>query len=106
VSRGAVHPGPTATGPVPWHLKNVPRVPDEPQDVPGSHDSSSLEDVLWDALCGAPEGGADVAELMRMTGLGRSAVYKYLALLAGQGRAVKVGWGRWRTADPGEGDDE
>jgi hypothetical protein len=62
--------------------------------------------VLWLALCDVPEGGADVAELMRMTGLGRSAVYKYLALLAGQGRAVRVGWGRWRAADPGEGDDE
>jgi S-DNA-T family DNA segregation ATPase FtsK/SpoIIIE len=104
VSHGAVHPGPTET--VSWYLKNAPRVPDEPADVPGSHDSSSLEDVLWDALRDAPEDDSDVAELMRLTGLGRSAVYKYLALLAGQGRAVKVGWGRWRAADPGEGDDE
>ena len=41
-----------------------------------------------------------------MTGMRRSTVYKYLALLAEQGRAVQVGWGRWRAADPGEGDDE
>jgi hypothetical protein len=33
----------------------------------------------------------------------RSTVYKYLALLADQGRAEQVGWGRWRAADP-EGD--
>jgi hypothetical protein len=43
---------------------------------------------------------------MRVTGLGRTAVYKYLALLAEQGRAVKAGWGRWRAANPAEGDDE
>ena len=35
----------------------------------------------------------------------RSTVYKYLAQLAEQGRAVQVGWGRWRAADP-EGDDD
>jgi DNA-binding IclR family transcriptional regulator len=62
--------------------------------------------LLWEALRDVPDTGADVAELMRMTGLGRSAVYKYLALLAEQGRAVKVGWGRWCAASRGEGDDE
>jgi S-DNA-T family DNA segregation ATPase FtsK/SpoIIIE len=106
VSRGALDCGPTSAEPVPWYLKNAPRLPDEPGDTPGSDDSRSLEDVLWDALCDAPEDGADVAQLMRMTGLGRSAVYKYLALLASQGRAVKAGWGRWRAASPGDDDDE
>jgi FtsK/SpoIIIE family len=106
VSRTALDRGPAAAEPVQWYLKNAPRVADEPGDPPDSPDSSSLEDVLWEALCDVPEDGADVAELMRMTGLGRSAVYKYLALLAGQGRAVKAGWGRWRAAEPGEGDDE
>jgi S-DNA-T family DNA segregation ATPase FtsK/SpoIIIE len=106
VSRTALDRGPAAAEPVPWYLKNAPRVADEPEDSPDSPGSSSLEDVLWEALCDVPEDGADVAELMRMTGLGRSAVYKYLALLAGQGRAVKAGWGHWRAAEPGEGDDE
>jgi hypothetical protein len=106
VSRGALDRGPASAEPVPWYLKNAHPVADEPEDTPDSHDSSSLEGVLWEALCDVPDTGADVAELMRMTGLGRSAVYKYLALLAGQGRAVKAGWGRWRAADPGEGDDE
>ena len=32
----------------------------------------------------------------------RSTVYRYLAQLAEQGRAVQVGWGRWRAANPGE----
>jgi FtsK/SpoIIIE family len=106
VSRGRLDEGPAGVEPVPWYLKNAPRVADEPGDAPGTADRSSLEDVLWDALCDVPEDGADVAELMRMTGLGRTAVYKYLALLAGQGRAVKAGWGRWRAAGIGEGDDE
>ena len=68
--------------------------------------AAHLEDALWDALCDVPEDGADVAELMRMTGMRRSTVYKYLAQLAEQGRAVQVGWGRWRAADPGDGHDE
>ena len=90
----------------PWYLNAAQHVTGDAGDAPGSHNSSSLEEVLWEALCDVPEDGADVAELMRMTGLGRTAVYKYLALLAGQGRAVKVGWGRWRAAYPREGDDE
>jgi hypothetical protein len=106
VSRAALNPDPAAAWPTPWYLNTARHVADEPEDTPGGYGSSSLEDVLWEALCDVPEDGADVAELMRMTGLGRSAVYKYLALLAGQGRAVKAGWGRWRAAFPGEGDDE
>jgi hypothetical protein len=106
VSRDALNLGPAAAEPAPWYLNTAQHVTDESEDPPDSDSSSSLEDVLWLALCDAPEDGADVAQLMRMTGLGRSAVYKYLALLAGQGRAVRVGWGRWRAADLGEGDDE
>ena len=71
VSRGALNLGPAVAEPVPWYLKNAPRVADEPGDTPGSDDSNSLEDVLWEALCNRPEDGADVAELMRATGLGR-----------------------------------
>jgi S-DNA-T family DNA segregation ATPase FtsK/SpoIIIE len=106
VSRVALDHGPTPAEPAPWYLKNAPRVPDEPEDAPSTNDNSSLEDVLWDALCDVPEDGADVAELMRMTGMRRSTVYKYLSQLAEQGRAVQVGWGRWRAADSAGGHDE
>ena len=106
VSRGALDLGPAVAEPVPWYLKNAQRVAGEPEDTPDSDDSNSLEDVLWGALCDAPDDGADVAELMRVTGMGRSTVYRYLAQLAEQGRAVQVGWGRWRAAGRGEGDDE
>jgi DNA-binding IclR family transcriptional regulator len=43
---------------------------------------------------------------MRMTGMGRSTIYRYLAQLAEEGRAVQAEWGRWRAANPGGGDDE
>ena len=41
--------------------------------------------MLWVALCSAPDDGADVAELMRETGMGRSTLYRYLAQLAEAG---------------------
>jgi DNA segregation ATPase FtsK/SpoIIIE-like protein len=106
VSRGARNLGPADAEPVPWYLKNAPRVADEPADSPASDDTNSLADLLWGALCDAPEGGADVAELMRATGMGRSTVYRYLAALTEQGRAEQVGWGRWRAINPGGDDDE
>jgi hypothetical protein len=106
VSRAALTAGPPVAEPVPWYLRGTLPVTGEPGDVQGSHDSSSIKDVLWGALRAVSEGGADVAELMRRTGLGRSTIYRYLAQLAEQGRAVQVGWGRWRAANPGEGHDE
>jgi S-DNA-T family DNA segregation ATPase FtsK/SpoIIIE len=106
VSRAALDLGPAEADPVPWYLKNAPHVPDEPEGAPSTIDNSSLEDVLWDALRDASDDGADVAELMRMTGMRRSTVYKYLAQLAGQGRAIQVGWGRWRASNPEDDHDE
>jgi S-DNA-T family DNA segregation ATPase FtsK/SpoIIIE len=106
VSRGALNLGPAHTEPVPWYLKNAPRVAGEPEDSPGSDDTNSQEDLLWGALRDAPEHGADVAELMRATCMGRSTIYRYLAQLAEQGRAEQVGWGRWRATTPRDDDDE
>ena len=106
VSRGARDLGPADAEPVPWYRKNAPRAADEPADSPASDDTNSLEDLLGGTLRDAPEGGADVAELMRVTGMGRSTVYRYLAQLAEQGRAEQVGWGRWRAPNPDGDDDE
>ena len=110
VSRGALNPGAAAAGPVPWYLIDrtggAQSAPDEPGDPLSGPDMATPEGALWVALRTVPEEGADVAELMRMTGLRRSTVYKYLAQLAEQGRAEQVGWGRWRAADPEGGHDE
>ena len=58
--------------------------------------------MLWLALCAAPDDGADIAELMRADRHGPVHLYRYLAQLAEQGRAIQVGWGRWRAARPGD----
>jgi hypothetical protein len=97
VSRAALNLFPASSESVPWYLKNAPRVTDEPAASPSSDDTTSLEDVLWRALRNVGEDGADVGELMRVTGMGRSTVYRYLAQLAQDGRTSQVEWGRWRS---------
>jgi S-DNA-T family DNA segregation ATPase FtsK/SpoIIIE len=108
VSRSALNPGPVPAEPVPWYLVDRSRDVGEPQATGEGYEpeSAGLEAVLWSALCAVPEEGADVAELMRATGLGRSTVYRYLAQLADKGRAVQVGWGRWRAATSDSDDGE
>jgi S-DNA-T family DNA segregation ATPase FtsK/SpoIIIE len=104
VSRSAARQAdPDDATPAPWYLTDPHGDTGETTDTPGTR---SLEDTLWAALCGAPDDGAEVTELIRMTGMRRSTVYKYLAQLAGEGRAIQVGWGRWRASDPGEGHGE
>ena len=58
VSGGTLNLGPAEAQPVPWYLKNAPHIADEAEDSPGSDDTNSLEDLLWGALCDAPENGA------------------------------------------------
>ena len=53
--------------------------------------------TLWFALCVAPDEGIGIGELMRITGMSRPTLYRYLAQHAQAGRAVQVGWGRWRA---------
>jgi S-DNA-T family DNA segregation ATPase FtsK/SpoIIIE len=106
VSRAGVDAGPAVTEPVPWYLKHAPRVAGEPEDTPDGDDTNTIEALLWGALRAVPEDGADIAELIRRTGLGRSTIYRYLAQFAEQGRALQVGWGRWRSVRPGDGHDE
>ena len=111
VSRGALNLGPAVAEPVPWCLvdrrRDAQSDPDEPGGTPDGYDTTTLEGALWAALCSAPEDGADIAELMRETSMGRSTLYRYLAQLAEEGRATQAGWGRWRAVRPREeGHDE
>lgn len=104
VSRGTgPQPDPAEAKAAPWYLTDPHAGAGEPAKTP---DTATLEDALWCALCAAPDDGADIAELMRATGMHRSTVYKYLAQLTEQDRAVQAGWGRWRASDPGDGHDE
>jgi S-DNA-T family DNA segregation ATPase FtsK/SpoIIIE len=82
VSRGALNLGPAVVGPVPWYLIDRRRDADEHDGTPDGYDATTLEGALWIALRAAPEEGADIAELMRATGMGRSTLYRHLAQLA------------------------
>jgi hypothetical protein len=57
-------------------------------------------DALWLALCAALEEGADVGELMRITGWKRTKLYRLLREHAEAGRAIRVSGGRWRARTP------
>ena len=59
--------------------------------------SATAEDALWLALCIAPEEGTEIAELMRMTGMKRTKLYRHLREHAEAGRAVQVSRGHWRA---------
>jgi hypothetical protein len=106
VSRSAAQqPDPAETQPVPWYLTN-PHT-DEPGETTDMPSTATIQETIWAALRVAPDDGADIGDLMRATGLGRSTIYRYLSQLAQDGRAEQVGWGRWRaTASPESGDDE
>jgi S-DNA-T family DNA segregation ATPase FtsK/SpoIIIE len=60
------------------------------------------EEALWNALRAAPEEGWEISELMSLTGMSRSPLYRYLRDLVSEGRAYQVSRGRWR-ARPAEG---
>lgn len=62
----------------------------------------SPEEALWNALRDAPGEGWEIGDLMSITGLSRSPLYRYLRDLVSEGRAYQVSRGRWR-AGPGEG---
>lgn len=94
--------GPPEARTSPWHLTD-PRADSGESggtDMPGT---ATLEENLWAALCAAPDDGADIGDLMRATGMGRSTVYRYLSQFAQDGRAEQVGWGRWRAKTSQEG---
>jgi S-DNA-T family DNA segregation ATPase FtsK/SpoIIIE len=67
----------------------------------GNH-GQSPEEVLWATLRDAPEEGWEIGDLISITGLSRSPLYRYLQDLVREGRAYQVSRGRWR-ARPTEG---
>jgi hypothetical protein len=97
VSRSALNLGPAVTEPAPWYLAGAQRDPDESRDTPDGNDSTTPEGALWLALCTAPDEGADIAELMRLSGMTRPTLYRHLAAHAQAGRAIQVSRGRWRA---------
>jgi FtsK/SpoIIIE family len=105
VSRAAIDHD-TPAEPAPWYLRDPQHDLGEPGQTRAGSDTTTPEDALWAALCAAPEDGADIADLMRASGMGRSTLYRYLSQLAQDGRAIQVGWGRWRAIILGQAHDE
>jgi S-DNA-T family DNA segregation ATPase FtsK/SpoIIIE len=77
----------------------------EPGDAVDTDPPTSAEDALWSALCTAPDDGADIAELLRASGMSRPTLYRHLAQHAPAGRAIQVSRGRWRATTTGEARD-
>jgi DNA translocase FtsK/SpoIIIE-like protein len=97
VSWRAIAPG-AATEPIAWHVPgDAQDDPDEPGDVPDSDGSGTADHALWLALVMAPDEGADIAELMRASGMTRPTLYRHLAQHAQAGQAIQVSRGRWRA---------
>jgi S-DNA-T family DNA segregation ATPase FtsK/SpoIIIE len=66
-------------------------------DTDAESTTASAQEMLWLALCMAPDEGAEISELMRATGMSRPTLYRRLAEHARAGRAVQVSRGRWRA---------
>ena len=84
----------------------APAVIPEPDEVgdsnragadPPADESDAAENALWLALSVAPEEGCGIAELIRLTGMTRSTLYRHLREHARQGHAIQVSRGRWRA---------
>ncbi len=95
VSRGALKP---ASSPRADWNENGTGANQENLEEPSGSDAADPGETLWFALCMAPDEGIGIGELMRITGMSRPALYRYLAQHAQAGRAVQVSWGHWRAA--------
>jgi S-DNA-T family DNA segregation ATPase FtsK/SpoIIIE len=103
VSRGAIQPAShQGTG---WDESRADVNEQHQEEPPGSGIADAAE-TLWFALCVAPAEGTGIGELMRITGMSRPTLYRYLAQLAQVGHAEQVGWGRWRAVTTEEPHDE
>jgi DNA segregation ATPase FtsK/SpoIIIE-like protein len=103
VSRSALNLGPSVKEPTPWYLINAHGDAGEPDDTSDDHDTTTPEGALWLALCTAPDDGADIAELIRLSRMTRPTLYRHLAAHAQAGRAIQVSRGRWRATTTEDG---
>ena len=83
----AVNDSPAATDPT-----GIQDAHGKPKDAP-----TASEDALWLALLLAPDEGSEIGELMRITEMKRTKLYRHLREHAKAGRAVQVSRGHWRA---------
>ena len=70
---------------------------------PTAHPRETAGTAPWLALCQAPDDGADVTELVRMTGRTRSRLYRHRRQDAGAGRVIGVSGDAAARGGPGGG---
>jgi hypothetical protein len=111
VAAGAAHyandrPRPGETSRRAIDSADRPHAPSADSEPAGSPDTADARETtgtaLWLALCQAPDDGADVTGLMRMTGRPRARLYRHLRQPADAGRPIGVSGGHWRARRPGE----
>jgi len=82
----------------------APSADSGPAGSPGTADArETAGTALWLALCQAPDDGADVTDLMRMTGWTRTRLDRHRRQYAGAGRAIGVSGDAGPRAGPGSG---
>jgi S-DNA-T family DNA segregation ATPase FtsK/SpoIIIE len=69
----------------------------EPGIPEDSEPASPSLDALWRALSTAPGEGLAIGQLIRITGMTRTTLYRHLREHAVAGRVVQVSRGRWRA---------
>ena len=87
---------------------HAPSADSGPAGSPGTaHARETAGTAPWLPLCQAPDNGADVTGLVRMTRLdAHPALDRHRRRYAGAGRAIGVSGGRWRVRGPGGGPGE
>ena len=82
---------------------HAPAADSGPAGWPGPADArETASHALWLTPCQAPDGGADVTGLVRMTGWKCTRLDRHRRQYADAGRAIGVSGGHWRARTPGE----
>jgi hypothetical protein len=97
VSRQAINPAADTYGLTWYDPRDAQNDAGEPDELPDSYETTTAEEALWLALVTTPDEGADIAELMRASGMTRPTLYRHLARYAQAGWVVQVSRGRWRA---------
>jgi S-DNA-T family DNA segregation ATPase FtsK/SpoIIIE len=85
------------TAPAPAVIPERDEAGDSTRADPAADERDATGNALWLALRMAPEEGCEIAELIRLTGMTRSTLYRRLREHARQGHAIQVSRGRWRA---------
>jgi hypothetical protein len=84
-----------------------PHAPSADSGPAGSPDTADARETagtaLWLAFCQAPNGGADVTELVRITGWECARLDRHRRQYAGMGRVIGVSGRHWAARMPGGG---